>query len=154
MTKKIPAIAAAVVLGALATPSTSHAQTSDKDAAKIKRFFKKLKKLPNAQNRPAPVNSLAKKLVKLDPKGAKKYYKTATVKYLAAFVEKKATQLQKIYTRLLQKAADKGEISAALAKRLVKVTQKIEERIIQKNDPTPTPTPYQASSGEVGPVFA
>ncbi len=146
--KKIFAISASVALAVLASTSTTHAQTSDKDKKKIDRFFKKLKKLPNAQTRPAKVISLARKLVKLDPKKAKRYYKTATVKFLTAFVERKAIQLEGIYTRLLSRAAVRGQISNAIAKRNIRQTEKILARIILRNEPTPTPaptpTPYQA----------
>jgi hypothetical protein len=133
----VPAFALAFV------PVTASAQNnSDKDQKQIKRFFTKLKKLPNASSRPAPVISLARKLVKLDPKKAKRYYKTATIKFITALALRKSTQLDGIYNRLLVKAAAQGQISNAIAKRNIRQVAKILSRIIEPI--IPTPTPYQA----------
>ncbi len=147
--KKIAAILLTTAFAVTALPTTASAQSNDKDKKKINRFFTKLKKLPNARTRPAKVISLSRKLVKLDPKKAKRYYKTATVKFLTAFVERKSVQLDGIYTRLLSKAAAQGQISNSIAKRNIRQVEKILARIILRNDPTPTPqptpTPYQAS---------
>ncbi|MGC1479547.1 MAG: hypothetical protein WA771_03520 [Chthoniobacterales bacterium] len=148
MTKILGTLILVTGLSVSMLPATASAQTSDKDKKKIDRFFKKLKKLPNGRSRPAKVISFSRKLVKLDPKKAKRYYKTATVKFLTAFAERKSIQLEGIYTRLLSRAAAKGQISNAIAKRNIRLTEKILARIILRNNPTPTPvptpTPYQA----------
>ncbi len=148
MIKKLSALLLVVGFSISMMPSTAHAQTSDKDKKKINRFFTKLKKLPNGRTRPAKVISFSRKLVKLDPKKAKRYYKTATIKFLTAFAEIKSIQLNGIYTRLLSAAAIKGQVSNAIAKRNIRLVDKILARIILRNEPTPTPiptpTPYQA----------
>lgn len=139
--KNLAAIILVTAFAAISLPTTAIAQNNDNIQKKIDRNFKKLKKLPNARTRPGKVNGLAKKLVRFDPANAKRYYKTATIKYLVAFVKVKAVQLQSFYARTLTKAAKQGQISSALAKRLTRQTQLIEERIVGV-DPTPTPTPY------------
>ncbi len=147
MIKKLTPLSLIAVVALSALPVTAQAQSNDKDKKKTQRFFKQLKKLPNARSRPAKVISLSRKLVKLDPKKAKRYYKTATIKFITAFAEKKSIQLEGIYSRLLSRAAVRGQISNAIAKRNIRQTQKILSRIILRNEPTPipTPTPYQAS---------
>ena len=90
MIKKLTALMFVVCIGLSSLPTTVHAQSNDKKDKKIKRFFKKLKKLPNAASRPGKVNRFARKLVRLDPKKARRYYKVAMLKQLAAFVENKA----------------------------------------------------------------
>lgn len=135
-----------LVLGVgIAMSPSAMAQNESKDKKKAQRFFKKLKQIPNASGRPGKVTTLAKKLVRLNPTQAKRYYKTATVKYLSAFVERKTFQLTNAYRRILETAANQGQISPALGNRLTRVVEKIEERIILRNEPAPTPTPYQAS---------
>ncbi len=158
--KKLAALLLITAFAVSFAPVTASAQTSkeDKDKKKTQRFFTKLKKLPNARTRPAKVISLARKLVKLDPKKAKRYYKTATIKFLTAFAERKAIQLDGIYTRLLSRAAVQGQITNSIAKRNIRQVEKILARIVLRNEPTPTPiptpTPYQASASELRTITA
>lgn len=56
------------------------ASASSADAAKIKKYYTQLKKLPNQGASASKVNSLVIKLTKLDPKKAVKYYKLGLTK--------------------------------------------------------------------------
>jgi hypothetical protein len=63
-----------------ATPTNVFAATSSADKAKINKYYKQLKSLPNAAAPASKVNSLVIKLTKLDPKKATKYFKLGLTK--------------------------------------------------------------------------
>ncbi len=133
MIKKISIFAAAACLTALATTPNSRAQSSDSDQQKAKELFKEMRQFPNALSRPGPIIDLATRLVKLYPIDAKRYYKTAVVKYLPAFTERKAKLLRRKYVRLLTTASRSGEISVNARKNAIRAVKRIEKRVILRN---------------------
>ncbi|HAD97565.1 MAG TPA: hypothetical protein DCG19_09170 [Cryomorphaceae bacterium] len=67
---------------------------------KTAKYLKLLKKLPNG-SAPAKVRRLTLKLTKLDPRRAKRYYKTAVLKYPAQFTERRIQALSRNVERIV-----------------------------------------------------
>ena len=122
----------------LGAPTDAFASSSNSNKKKIKKYFKKLKKLPDHGATAQQVSKLVKKLSKLDPKKAGKYYRIGLTKLNPTPSNKKAaTKLQSDVVKIVNKAG----LPDNQVKKVVKQTQKDQEKY---NGETPTPTPYQA----------
>lgn len=121
----------------IAVPSNVFAATSSKDKEKIKKFSKQLNKLPNGASPASKVSSLVKKLSKLDPKKAGKYYKTGLKKLAKTQANK--TAADKLATDV-NKIVQKSGLPESQIKKITGDVTKQEEKF------TPTPTPTSPSA--------
>jgi ribonuclease D len=124
----------AVVAFVFATPTSAHAATNPKQ---IKNLSKQLNKLPNQGGPNAKVAQLVKKLAKLDPVKAQKYYKTGLKELAPEAAELTALSMAKIVTNIVKASGlPEGKINS-----IVKTVNRDANKYVP---PTPTPTPYQA----------
>ncbi len=131
MIKKIGASLLTIVIAIGFTPVTANAQAKPVDKKKVQKEFAKLKKLPNGAAPNGKVNSISKKLFKLDPKKTTKYYKLAIKKYAP---QSQFTQGTKLANAAMKTVAKSG-LSASQIKKIDKQVTKEENKL----------EPYQAS---------
>ena len=124
-----------------ATPTNVIAATSSGNAAKIKKYFKQLKALPNRATPAAKVSSLVTKLSRLDPKKAAKYYKIGLTKlgYAGGTAAASATKIAALVAKILKK-------SGLPASQIQKFTQQVKNADLDYVPPTPSPTPTSPSA--------
>ncbi len=110
----------------------SNYRADNKSQRKIQRFLKKLKKLPNNRTRPTRVISLARKLVRLNPKTAKRYNRLVIIKFNPIFFERKLVTSRGFLINRLSNSSTASRITRLMSRRLT------------SNNPiitvTPTPT--------------
>lgn len=139
MTSKLGVGIVVAVAALFAMPSDVFAASSKATKNKIKKYFNQLKKLPNKAAPAGKVSNLVKKLSKLDPKKANKYYKTGLKKLAPTQANKKsATKLATDVTNIVKKSG--------LPKSQVNKINKQVKADEKKFTPTPTPTPVSPTA--------
>jgi septal ring factor EnvC (AmiA/AmiB activator) len=130
-----------VAIGLLLVPSLAEAKVqklTPTQQTQFKKLKADLKHIKNGKGTTAKTISIVKKLLKLDPKHALKYYNQGVAKLRPGVRAAQASRLAKIAIAALQRSG----LPASLIARLIAAVEASEHNF---NPPPPPPPPYQAS---------